>query len=46
MVKFARAEPAEPELRSLLEAALRLIDETQAVERQPGQPPPLPGGGS
>jgi hypothetical protein len=28
LVKFARVEPSEPELRDLLEAALRLIDET------------------
>lgn len=33
LVKFAPYEPAEPELRVLLEAAMRLIDETQ--------PPPL-----
>lgn len=32
LVKFARHEPTEPELRGLLEAALRLIDETQQVE--------------
>ena len=28
LVKFARIEPSEPELRDLLEAATRLIDET------------------
>lgn len=31
LVKFARHEPTEPELRALLESALRLIDETQEV---------------
>jgi hypothetical protein len=38
LVKFARHEPAEPELRALLDAALRLIDETQ--EAAPPPPPP------
>jgi hypothetical protein len=33
LVKFARHEPTEPELRGLLEAALRLIDETQEIEK-------------
>jgi hypothetical protein len=37
LVKFARYEPAEPELRGLYDAAVRLIDETQP-------PPPLPEG--
>jgi hypothetical protein len=32
LVKFAREEPTEPELRGLLDAALRLIDETREVE--------------
>jgi hypothetical protein len=31
LVKFAREEPTEPELRGLLDAALRLIDETREV---------------
>jgi hypothetical protein len=31
LVKFARVEPSEPELRDLLDAALRLIDETYEV---------------
>jgi hypothetical protein len=31
LVKFARGEPTEPELRGLLDSALRLIDETQEV---------------
>jgi hypothetical protein len=35
LVKFARHEPTEPELRALLDAALRLIDETQEVEAKP-----------
>jgi hypothetical protein len=35
LVKFARLEPTEPELRGLLDAALRLIDETQEVEVKP-----------
>jgi len=34
LVKFARYEPGEPELRDLLDAALRLVDETA--------PPPSP----
>jgi hypothetical protein len=29
LVKFARQEPSEPELRALLDSALRLIDETK-----------------
>lgn len=31
LVKFAREEPTEPELRGLLDAALRLIDETREI---------------
>ena len=31
LVKFARQEPTEPELRDLLDSALRLIDETREV---------------
>jgi hypothetical protein len=31
LVKFAREEPTEPELRGLLDAALRLIDETREM---------------
>ena len=40
LVKFARAEPSETELNALLEAALRLIDETSvtAEEAVAGQP--------
>jgi len=41
LVKFARYEPAEPELRDLHAAALRLIEETEpvAVSTTEGQPP-------
>jgi hypothetical protein len=53
LVKFARFEPEEQNLRSLHEAALRLVDETQfdpldismqPSSRGPGsdRPPPLP----
>ena len=41
LVKFARYEPAETELRALLESALRLIDETQFEPLQV-TPPPVP----
>lgn len=42
LVKFARYEPAEPELRDLHAAALRLVDETEPkpVPMAP-EPPPL-----
>lgn len=50
LVKFARDEPTEPELRGLLDAALRLIDETREIAGIPDttnsnegpKPPPLP----
>jgi len=43
LVKFARHEPTEPELRALLDAALRLIEETQEVAPiQPLNPPAAP----
>jgi hypothetical protein len=49
LVKFAREEPTEPELRGLLDAALRLIDETREIAGIPtteppptSTPPPLP----
>jgi len=52
LVKFARFEPTEIQLRELLEAALRLIDETSYVQQlpaaaprpglPPAAPPPLP----
>jgi len=32
LVKFARYEPREPELRDLHESAVRLVDETEPVE--------------
>lgn len=35
LVKFAREEPTDPELRGLLEAALRLVDETREVAAPP-----------
>jgi hypothetical protein len=41
LVKFARYEPAEPELRGLHESAIRLIDETEPItsaENPPGLP--------
>ena len=40
LVKFARHEPTEPELRGLFDAALRLIDETQEVQAPPTLPQP------
>ena len=40
LVKFARYEPAEPELRELHASALRLVDET---EPQPSPAPAPPG---
>ena len=44
LVKFARYEPPEMELRDLLECALRLIDETQfeALQTTHSGPPPVP----
>jgi hypothetical protein len=33
LVKFARYEPREPELRDLHESALRLVEETEPVCR-------------
>jgi hypothetical protein len=38
LVKFAKHEPAEPELRRLHESALRLVEETE-----PAEPPPASG---
>jgi hypothetical protein len=44
LVKFARDEPTEPELRGLLDAALRLIDETREVAQiAPAAPEPTAG---
>jgi hypothetical protein len=37
LVKFARYEPGEPELRDLHAAALRLVEETTPVEEAPKQ---------
>jgi hypothetical protein len=44
LVKFARYEPTEAELRELLEAALRLIDETQfePLQSSTARPPSVP----
>jgi hypothetical protein len=44
LVKFARYEPAEPELRDLHAAALRLVKETEPVERavEPAAPAAAP----
>src|SRR4051794_27312980 len=45
LVKFARFEPAEQNLRSLHEAALRLVDETQFEPLSTSASPPLPPAG-
>ncbi len=37
LVKFARYEPREPELRDLHGSALRLVEETEPVEQQPAK---------
>ncbi len=44
LVKFARYEPGEPELRDLYESAVRLVEETEPVA-SPENPaePPRPG---
>ena len=48
LVKFAKYEPGEPELRDLHAAALRLVEETEPVATSvsatdtPPPPPPLP----
>src|ERR1035437_3721984 len=41
LVKFAKYEPREPELRDLHDSALRLVEETEPVEQTTanGQPP-------
>ena len=44
LVKFARMEPAEPELRALLDAAFRLIDETQEAVPLPRPAEPAMAG--
>lgn len=43
LVKFARYEPGEPELRGLHESALRLIEETEP-QPEPATPAPEPAG--
>jgi hypothetical protein len=43
LVKFAKYEPREPELRELHSAALRLVEETEPVAQPPGD---ASGGGS
>lgn len=40
LLKFARYEPAEPELRALHEAALRLVDETEPTTVPEGSASP------
>jgi hypothetical protein len=42
LVKFAKYEPGEPELRGLHAAALRLIEETEPVPVLPGAEPATP----
>ncbi len=37
LVKFAKYEPGEPELRDLHSSALRLIEETEPIEATPGE---------
>ena len=37
LVKFARYEPGEPELRGLHEAAVRLVEETEPAEKVQGE---------
>jgi hypothetical protein len=53
LVKFARYEPGEPELRELHNSALRLIEETVPLEQtihgasnNAAQPPPIPAASS
>jgi hypothetical protein len=40
LVKFARYEPGEPELRDLHQAALRLVEETEPLEPAPDSATP------
>ena len=37
LVKFAKYEPGEPELRGLHESALRLVEETEPAEQKPAE---------
>lgn len=39
LVKFARYEPGEPELRDLHGSALRLVEETEPIDATPGESP-------
>lgn len=43
MVKFARYEPTEPELRALLDSAMRLIEETEPANTDLGPSPSASG---
>ena len=42
LVKFARYEPGENELRELHSSAVRLVEETEPVEISNATPPPIP----
>jgi hypothetical protein len=42
LIKFAKYEPAEMELRGLYESALRLVNETEPRLAPAGLPPPVP----
>jgi len=46
LVKFAKYEPGEPELRDLHAAALRLIEETEPQQPPPGSDSPQQSAGS
>lgn len=42
LVKFAKYEPGENELRELHSSAVRLVEETEPVENSQATPPPIP----
>jgi hypothetical protein len=42
LVKFARHQPSEPELRALHDAAVRLVEETEPLLNPQAFPPPVP----
>ena len=42
LVKFARHEPSEPELRALHDAAVRLVEETEPLLNPQASPPTVP----
>jgi hypothetical protein len=42
LIKFAKYEPTEMELRGLYESALRLVNETEPRVTPPNVPPPVP----